>query len=202
MKQDFWVELEMVIKDSKLGEEFADKAIQKLLPYIKTCVGNYYRKALSYGVMIPFEDFYSNSLLSVWEGLQAIKSNTELNIKNVILYRLNISEKKTWRQYRKKGASTDSQQISYSSARWADLDFDCTDSHDLEHDVLSISHFDSCIKQFSMINQEYAEIIKLLITGYSSKEAFQKVYNISNYSSKERKKMERIKKRFKQVYNN
>jgi len=49
LKQDFWVELEMVIKDSKLGEEFADKAIQKLLPYIKTCVGNYYRKALSYG---------------------------------------------------------------------------------------------------------------------------------------------------------
>ncbi len=80
-------------------KDILDLIILDLDPYIKSCAHRFVFKAQSNGVFIPFEDFYSNLCLAIWEGIEDFKSISGSTFKNVTLRRIYIAEKKTWKQY-------------------------------------------------------------------------------------------------------
>lgn len=198
MKKNIWLQLVILFDSNNIYR--IELALELLIPYIKVCGNDYWKKAQSYGLSIAFEDFYSNVLLNVWEGLLAYDKDKQLNLKNVVLYRLSISEKKTWRQYRKTDTFSKETKVNYSSARWEELDFTCTDTRNFTNDIVALNWLENCIEIYHKKNYKGAQVIKLLSLGYSSKEAFLAVYNVPNYTAKERKQMERIKKDFKSIF--
>lgn len=201
MQKELWNELNEILAGDR-EELTMELAVNKLLPYIKKCSTNNYQKAKSYNLNIPYEDFYSNSLFEVWEGLKAFVNDNTLNLKNIIIYRLNIAEKKTWRQYKKNGHSYDSNQITYNSARWTEIDFDIQDNFNFENHLIIKRLFEQSLLQYTTIDKEKAIVISLLSKGYSSKEAFNIAYQTNDYNPKDRKKIERIKKQFIDLYFN
>lgn len=92
----FWEELEIKVNiyiSSRKSYDM-DDIILCSSKYLKTCAHNSRKKAENLGVYIPFEDFYSEYLLSFWQGIETFLDSTNLSLKNIILRRLFIAEKK------------------------------------------------------------------------------------------------------------
>lgn len=198
MKKILWEILTKILSNNE--EENINQAISLLIPYIKICSKNNYKKAKMYSLVIPYEDFYSNSLLEVWEGLKAYVKNNNLNLKNVVIYRISIAERKTWNQYKKRGNNTDTNEITYNTVRWSEIDFEIKEDMNFENYLVGKESFIKSLYIFQKTDQNKADIIRLLVRGYSSKEAFNIVYKTNEYRPKDRKKIERIRKQFLEIY--
>jgi hypothetical protein len=200
VNENIWDEINLIrFKYEK--NEILDLLLEKLKPYIKKCASNSYQKSKMYNLSIPYEDFYSNALLEVWDGLKVVLNNEKLVLKNVVIYRIGMSEKKTWLQYKKRGDNNDSKKITYNSVRWAEISFDISCNNDYEKMIIQKEILKKSLKSYSKINKKKSEVIRLLYEGYSPKESLQIIYGIDTYESKDRKKIERIRNEFKEIYN-
>lgn len=200
MRENIWDEINL-IRFLYEKNEIMDLLLEKLNPYIKKCASNSYQKSKMYNLSIPYEDFYSNALFEVWDGLKAVLKNEKLVLKNVVLYRISVSEKKTWQQYKKRGNNTDSKQTTYNSVRWTDISFDISCDFDYEKTIIQNEILKKSLKSYSKINKKKSEVIRLLYEGYSPGESLQIIYGIDTYESKDRKRIERIRNEFKEIYN-
>ncbi|MDT2782647.1 hypothetical protein P7H41_11845 [Vagococcus fluvialis] len=200
MRENIWNELNL-IRFTCEKHEIMDMLLVKLKPYIKKCASNSYQKSQMYNLSIPYEDFYSNALLEVWDGLIAVIDDKKLNLKNVVIYRINLSEKKTWQQYKKRGNNTDSDQTTYNSVRWSEINFDIFSTYDYEKSIIQREVLRESIEYYCKINKKNSEIIGLINEGYSPRESLKIIYGVNTYESKDRKRIQRIRKEFKEIYN-
>ena len=196
---EFWEELEIKVElyRNNRKEMIMNDILEFCCKYLKTCAMNSYNKAKNTSVYIPFEDFYSQYLLCFWEGICDYIELEGFTLKNILLRRLFIAERKVWRMYKKiSNSKEDKNQTSYNSTRWQTLEFDF-DSIDIksfrmEEDLILNEAFENYCKN----NRKNAELIYLLFIGYSPSEAVE-LLDISNtYDAKTRKKVQRIKESF------
>jgi|GEM_PF-1285726 len=200
----FWEELEIKVNiyiSSRKSYDM-DDIILCSSKYLKTCAHNSRKKAENLGVYIPFEDFYSEYLLSFWQGIETFLDSTNLSLKNIILRRLFIAEKKVWRLYKKKTKTEwDKNGVSYASARWEELNNEkvTKKTYNQFTDYMLIMNDD--FRNFANEKQENSQLISLLLFGYSPSETI-KIMGISdNYDTASRKKIERAKKSFERYLN-
>lgn len=99
----FWEELEEKVDCYKLNssEENMNTIIVYSMKYLKVCAMNSKKKGIANGVFIPFDDFYSQYLLTLWESVLDYVNIENHSLKNIILHRLFIAERKVWRLYKK-----------------------------------------------------------------------------------------------------
>lgn len=71
-EMNIWQMIDDLLKKYYLtnDKDILDLIILDLDPYIKSCAHRFVFKAQSNGVFIPFEDFYSNLCLAIWEGIE------------------------------------------------------------------------------------------------------------------------------------
>lgn len=89
--------------DTKIRESTTLKnVINHLTPYLKNTRSAQFRARMT-GAYVPFEDFYSTYLVSVWKVLEDLHAEVIdiKKIKTIVLYRLKIAEKDVWRTYKK-----------------------------------------------------------------------------------------------------
>ena len=213
MKKFLWNKLEklFLINNSSIEvSSIYEKGLKIINPYLISCSKIFQQNARYRSLDIPFEDFYSNSLLYVWKGMEDYiekQLSDRYTIKNVLIRRIKLSELKTWGMYKKKGTKYDQQKISYASARNYLLT-EINEAHfssnsNVDTNVVVKISVKESLKIMKENNLEGANFIKKLLMGYSSKDAFlETMKGVQKYGSRERKQAERIKKKFISIYDN
>lgn len=198
-EMNIWQMIDDLLKKYYLtnDKDILDLIILDLDPYIKSCAHRFVFKAQSNGVFIPFEDFYSNLCLAIWEGIEDFKSISGSTFKNVTLRRIYIAEKKTWKQYKKSGSKVFNKDgITYDVTRWENIESlhhskNCTvksAERSIEEKLL--------IENFKKQDFFRGTFIELLYHGYSCKEICLLLGISKTYDAKTRKKCQRIKESF------
>lgn len=187
----FWEELEEKVDCYKINasEDNMNNIIVYSVRYLKVCAMNSRKKANANGVFIPFDDFYSQYLLTLWETVLDYVDIENHSLKNVLLHRLFIAERKVWRLYKKKSYSpNDKDNISYTATRWNVLNDEI-----LQGEIYSAKYegqitLQECLQAYRKENQEDSKLIELLIKGYSPSESV-KILGINlEYNAAARKK--------------
>lgn len=201
----FWNELVKLSKRYKVSNdvEIVEKMLKMLDPYFKTCARNSMEKAKNVNVFIPYEDFYSNILFAGWKAIEDFKDITESTFKNVILRRIYIAERETWKQYKKSGNKrTDKDGKTYAATQWIDIEKldslpqkmgNYQEVEDISNRVI--------LEEFTKKNRLKGQVIYLLYLGYSCKECCSILNISSSYDAKTRKKMQRIRSEFAEFFN-
>lgn len=185
--------------DTKIQESTTLKnVIYHLTPYLKNARSAQFRARMT-GAYVPFEDFYSTYLVSVWKVLEDLHAEVIdiKKIKTIVLYRLKIAEKDVWRTYKKKSNNaTDINGTTYEATRWKSLECTLLDSMYEDFNDLSLIFKELF---FKYIQKEPAEtyFFLLLIQGYFTSEATKIAFGEEEYTNKVRKKIERSRKKFK-----
>lgn len=207
-----WEELDKLfsVSNSRIVEsnEIYEVGLRVINPYLLKCAKNFQRKAKIYNVNIPFEDFYSNALYFVWEGMRDYieKSLFDYQIKNILIRRIKLSELKTWNMYKTKGTPQDKKEISYESSRYFSIS-EINSSYlgknfNFNDDIAVKFTITSALSLMRKSDIDGTDFIVKLLQGYSSKEAFLLTFKeTNNYGNKERKQAERLKKKFINLYN-
>ncbi|EOH91588.1 BacL2 family protein [Enterococcus villorum] len=179
-------------------EAILELMIKKLDPYIKTCAHNFVFKARSNGVFIPFEDFYSNLMLAIWQGIEDFRNIRTSTFKNVALRRIFIAEKKTWNQYKKTGNKKfDKNGVTYGVTRWEELETLNNNTQYTIYDNAEVFIEEKLlIENFKKLDPFKGTFIELLSLGYSPKEICLLLGISQTYDAKTRKKCQRIKESF------
>lgn len=198
---DFWNELEIILEmDTKIWESTTlENAIKYLIPYLKKMARSAQFRARMTGVYIPFEDFYSMYLISVWKVLEDLHAEVFdiKKIKHIVAYRLKIAEKDVWRTYKKKSNSaTDINGTTYEATRWKSLECTLLDSMCEDFNDISLI-FKELFLKYSQKEPAETYFFLLLIQGYSTSEAAKIAFGEKEYTNKVRKKIERSRKKLK-----
>ena len=195
----FWKEIEFKVE--KYRYENTEYNLNDILMfmniYLKTCATNSHNKAKFAGVFIPVEDFYSQYLMSCWQGIDDYLNLPGYKLKNIILRRLSIAEKHVWRMYKTTiNVDDHKNDISYNSARWIELDvtllLTTEDYLKIENNI----YLREILKKYQQKHKDDYIIISLLLAGYSPSEVFKLLGLSSNYDYRERKQFQRLKESF------
>ncbi len=197
---DFWTERisEVKVYVENQNEEDLETILLNFIPYLKKMAEYSHYLAKNAGIHIPFEDFYSAYLFSSWQAIEDSRKadQADLNFKNIFLYCLFIAEKNVWRLYKKKsGKTTDKNGVTYASGRWQTIDefnhlFNPTF---LDEGTLIIKDI---LTKYQRIAPDDAQFFSLIIEGYSCAEAVSYLF-FEEYNARMRKKIERMKRKFK-----
>ena len=155
-------------------------------------------KAEATGVYIPFEDFYSNFRLSTWQAIEDYPTIETSTFKSVLLHRLFFSERAVWQLYKKKSADqTDKDGVTYEGARWSSTDelpetfYNSTEMDEERFYLLEE------LEKYASVNRTNYNFLRLLIYGFTPKEAVIKLKIADEYDASARKKVQRIRRSFK-----
>lgn len=197
---DFWTERIIEVEDyvKEQDERRLEIILLNFVPYLKKSAKYSHFSASNVGVYISFEDFYSAYLFATWEAIEVFREEqkNDFNFKNVFLHRLFIAEKNVWRLYKKKsGKSTDKHGITYASGHWQMIDESsaCFPPCFLDESILMIKEI---LMKYQVIAPDDAQFFSLLVEGYSCAEAVRYMF-FEEYNARMRKKIERMKRRFK-----
>ena len=161
------------------------------------------RRAATYGVVIPLEDFESQFSLAVWKAAQGYDGRSHFiqRLRNLFV----CSEADVWRRYR----SYIRGEASYIKARTLSLDAAVNDygatlgdavlaEHAIpghEEDVTGKQMIHQAIEELSRVNARYATIIRLLVSGWNGRE-LAKAHGDECYTSRSRIEVHRARNAF------
>lgn len=198
---DFWIEFENKLNRYYISNctDLLDQLLKYLEPLLSKKSHSVTREAHLKGVYIPYEDFYSNFLLSAWQAIEDYKNISDKDFKSVLGRRLYFSKCEIWRNYKKKSADArDKDGITYVSSRWERVEDHHFSSSDNCNIYCENIHLKEALLKFFQENPKGCEFISLLIQGYSSAEALIHLGLCSKYDVAARKRAQRMRSSFKE----
>lgn len=195
---DFWQEIERQLNEYyKSHCSIAlDNILFSIQPYLSKKAHLAKREAQMSGVYIPYEDFYSNYLLSTWQALEDYKDINDKNFKTVLGRRLYFSKCEAWRGYKKKSADArDKDGITYVSGRWDSID-ELSNTFGEISQTNDYFHLNEVLTKYYQENPINCRFISMLIRGFSPAEAVMQLGICKKYDASARKKVQRIRESF------
>lgn len=160
-------------------------------------------RAIRYGLFIPVEDFESLFNQALWESAKGYDGRTHY-MQRFRTY-LERAEADVWRRYR----NINNGEVTYAKARIMSIDTVINDEGDtlgdvimtrsafpgFEEDLVGGETVLQAIEEFSMVNNSYGSVIKLLASGQSGR-ALASHFGEKEYGSKLRILVYRARKSF------
>ena len=221
MKNTLWVEVEglsvsYMEANAEVREVVFGEIFSKMTGYLETCANNSANKAKANGVVIPFEDFFSNYSRYLWDAVNSfVEEGGKYTLKNLILKRFGYVERITWRDYSSK---QDDGSTSYDKARWQSTDklfegeegeamiqqFDALQVSSAESVYIqeSESEEDEIISEFRKQYPRHANVIHFMAKGYTGVELAQITQESATNDAKMRKLVQRSKELFRTFMEN
>lgn len=192
-----YIENILYMNNFELNEAHYYDIFEYIRPGIKIWAKRAHYKASITGIFIPEDDFISHFEEAIWKGIESyistLKNEKKYKLSQILMYRLKIAEATVWRNYKNTGTKSDKDRTQYLAGKWLPLSlepeitFDC-----LEKLELSLQ-----IKKFKLQFPEDGEVIELLSAGYTPKDVSLIFFKSEEYSSKYRKRINRIREKFK-----
>ncbi len=200
---DFWDTLtdKVQLYMNTRNENDLEEIISFSIPYLKKYAFRAQKEAQQSGVYIPFEDFYSNLMYTTWKTVKNYSCKDDFTFQRVLRHRLFFSKCNVWRTYKTTtNDSNDKDGVSYVKSRWSSLET-------IDEKTLKISPAEDerlilleALSNYSLADPKNYQFLNYLIYGDTPLEALKKVGLCPSeqqvYSDKFRKKVERIRKNF------
>ncbi|WP_248000479.1 hypothetical protein [Lactiplantibacillus plantarum] len=191
-----WEEIENFIKNKnfKLNENDYNYILSKLMPDIHRWAHSAYQRAYYKGVCISKEDFFSYFQETVWDCIQSYidLKGKEYKLSHIVSHRIKLAEAMVWRSYSNIGTSNDKNHTQYRAAQLLPINFELVNNN---FDFSNFKIRDQ-LNSFKKNCPTEAAVIGRLIAGYSPKEITKDVFDSDSYSSKYRKRINRIRNDF------
>ncbi len=188
------------------GKETIANLFYEMKPLIDNEATIETRKAHSYGVMIPFEDFESAFSMCLWTAVEGYNGKTDF-VQRFYFFLRKRYRPDVWRQYQTTGSKEDKDGRRYDKARNDSLDREIAedltlgesicDEVDIEDEITERQAVIKLMNEFQKINERYHKVITLIYQGCTNDE-IAKALGETSYNDKIRKLVSRSKRTFKQ----
>lgn len=187
MKKDMWQKVAILGEQYSLSKEekFIDEIFRVMDTYLISIACRSQEKSKYIGNYIGFEDFYSNLMVAIWEGIEfyATQEGHQYTLKNILIKRIRFSEIKTWKSNQMNLCGTDY--------------LEKIENKMSSKNHMALREFYDLIFRFRKKYVVEGTIIYLLAIGYSPANAIKCLRLSAQYDDKHRKKIQRIRAKFK-----
>lgn len=194
-----WKYIENVLRENNyiLNNAQYDKIFDYIHPEIETWANRAHYRAQVTGIIIPKNDFISYFVEAIWQSIEfyvnSLQSDKKYELSHIITHRVKIAEASVWRNYKNRG-TTDRNQEQYLDGKWMPL----SKVPESTFDFMKQMNLHFQIEEFKKHHPSDGIILDMLVAGYKPKEICLKLFNCTEYSPKYRKRINRVRKKFKE----